>query len=361
MYFKVNFIPHKAQRKMNPQVSIIVPMHNSASTIVRCVDSILSQVGCKSLEIILVDDGSADSTILTVEEAYGILFGNSRTFHYQDYDVRLCFTGYKDCHGVSFARNSGIKKASGQWLTFVDSDDFIGENHIANLLNCAVKNNADIAWSGYSNFDVATEENHKSEIIFDDNEVLDSEKYKKYFFTWVDGLASVWNKLYKTDIIKKSGITFKVERRHGEDWYFNLQLSQFVSKIAVTKTHEYFYCKRPTSSSATYKSEDIESMIESVKILQDFKNQNSLEVNKIDFENTITWNFAVNLTRLIANESDPKHHLEKVLSEPIVHDILTWHYPSTLPLKYKLPWILLRHGKISLAISFVKTAIKFRK
>ena len=168
---------------MNPQVSIIVPMHNSASTIVRCVDSILSQVGCKSLEIILVDDGSTDSTILTVEEAYGILFGNSRTFHYQDYDVRLCFTGHKDCHGVSFARNSGIKKASGQWLTFVDSDDFIGENHIANLLNCAVKNNADIAWSGYSNFDVATEESHKSEIIFDDNEVLDSEKYKKYFFS----------------------------------------------------------------------------------------------------------------------------------------------------------------------------------
>lgn len=345
---------------MNPQVTIIIPMHNSASTIVKCVDSILSQVGCKSLEIILVDDGSTDSTILTVEEAYGLLYGNSRIFHYQDYDVKLYLTGHKECHGVSFARNSGIEEAMGTWLTFVDSDDFIGENHIANLLNCAEKNNSDIAWSGYSHFDVDTEKSHISEILFNNNAILDSEAYKKCFFTWVDGLASMCTKLYKTDIVKKSGIKLEVGRRHGEDWLFNLHLSQYVNKIAVTKTYEYYYCKYPTSAASTYKPEDIEFKIDSVRILQDFKKTNNLEVNKIDFENTITWNFAVNLTRLIANESDPKTHLEKLLKNPIVKDILNWHYPSTLPLKYKLIWIMLKHGKISLAITLVKTAYKLR-
>lgn len=120
--------------KNNSLISVIVPAYNVEKYISRCLDSILNQT-YKNLEIIVIDDGSTDNTSDVIEQ-YEKNYQNINGIYQQN-------------QGVSMARINGIKKASGNWIGFVDSDDEIENDMYEILLDNALRHNADISHCGY--------------------------------------------------------------------------------------------------------------------------------------------------------------------------------------------------------------------
>ena len=117
-----------------PAVSIIVPVYNTERFLNRCIDSVLAQT-YSDWELLLVDDGSTDSSGSICDE-YATQDSRIRVFH-------------KENGGVSSARNLGLDYARGEWITFVDSDDYIAPDMIEKLYETQKRNNADITVCGY--------------------------------------------------------------------------------------------------------------------------------------------------------------------------------------------------------------------
>ena len=114
---------------MEPSVSIIVPVYNAGKTISRCVDSILKQT-CRDFELLLIDDGSTDHSGAICDD-YQARDSRVRVFHQQN-------------SGVSAARNLALREAKGEYLQFVDSDDWITPDATASLLRAARDNDCDM-------------------------------------------------------------------------------------------------------------------------------------------------------------------------------------------------------------------------
>ena len=110
-------------------ISVVIPIYNVAQYLSQCVDSVLSQ-SYQDLEIILVDDGSTDECPKICDD-------------YQQKDARIRVI-HKENGGLSDARNAGMKKATGEWTLFVDSDDWIDQEAIAKLYQFAIENRCDI-------------------------------------------------------------------------------------------------------------------------------------------------------------------------------------------------------------------------
>ena len=123
------------------QVSIIVPVYNVEPYLRQCLDSVLGQT-FKNFEVLLVNDGSSDSSGDICRE---YVEKDSR-FHYFE----------KENGGLSDARNYGIERAQGEYLTFIDSDDFVNEKHLENLFLASRLTNADITIGGFSRFENGT-------------------------------------------------------------------------------------------------------------------------------------------------------------------------------------------------------------
>ena len=114
---------------MNELVSIIVPIYNSEQYLERCINSLIKQT-YKNIEIILIDDGSKDSSLSIIEK-------------YAKQDCRIVYIS-KENSGVSSSRNDGIKIAKGKYISFVDSDDYIESNMIEDMYKALVEQNVDI-------------------------------------------------------------------------------------------------------------------------------------------------------------------------------------------------------------------------
>ena len=117
-------------------ISVIVPVYNSESTLRKCVDSLLCQ-SLRNIEIILVDDGSHDNSYAIMQE-YGHKYSNIRILKHE---VNK---------GIGKTRNDGIEAATGRYLTFVDSDDWIEENMLETFLNYAIQHNVDFISSNFN-------------------------------------------------------------------------------------------------------------------------------------------------------------------------------------------------------------------
>ena len=121
------------------RVSVVIPVYNVEKYLVQCLDSVVAQ-DYKDIEVILVDDGSTDSSGLICDEY---------AKKYQFIDVI-----HKKNGGLGYARNTGIERAKGDYITFIDSDDIVGKQMITNLINQIDRNGADTVVGGFRRIDV---------------------------------------------------------------------------------------------------------------------------------------------------------------------------------------------------------------
>lgn len=219
----------------NSLVSIIVPVYNSERYAEKCINSILEQT-YKNIELIIIDDGSIDNS--------GYLCD---VFAKEDRRVKV---KHVKNSGVSAARNKGIKIATGKFIQFVDSDDYIEPNMIEALTN-EINKNVDIVFCGYKriskdkngiinveNINLYNQDDITRKIFLNEFGVF----FKNYYINYL------WNKLYVTDIIKKFNIKFDNSVNWGEDLMFNLEYLGYCNNITIIDKHLYNYINYNSNS-----------------------------------------------------------------------------------------------------------------
>jgi glycosyltransferase involved in cell wall biosynthesis len=228
---------------MNPQISVIVPIYKAEKYLNRCLDSILNQT-FEEFELILIDDGSPDKCPQMCDE-------------YLRKDRRIKVR-HKKNEGVSKARNAGILISSSDYITFVDSDDYVSRDYLKNLMS---QQDIDFVASGYyceqidgsiemckeKALDISLEEIRKSPEI-----MLDVPK----------GLMC--SKRYKRKILLDHNILFDDEMKRGEDSFFNLTYISNCKSIRVLSCVDYYYCYTNDSASRNFEKKLFEWSKQSV-------------------------------------------------------------------------------------------------
>lgn len=213
------------------KVSIIIPAYNCESTIVRCLDSILSQSGSHCIEIIVIDDGSQDGTAKRVHEK---AVADSRILLYT-----------KKNAGVSVARNQGIRLATGNYIMFVDGDDELKPQILDTLLESST--DADLVISGVE----LHQDKGISKVTFEGDYSV-QEAFEQYGRT-IPGLLlnTSCGKLYRKDIIDRYDLHFEPSRALGEDTLFVFQYLSKCRSIRFLNYAGYVYNQLGTSSLMT--------------------------------------------------------------------------------------------------------------
>ena len=212
---------------MNKLISIIMPVYNAEKYLNRSIESIMNQT-YNNIEIILVNDGSTDNSLEICT-------------NYQEKDNRIKLINQEN-KGVSFARNKGIDESTGDYIMFIDSDDYIEKNMIEDMVEKIIEDDIDLIISGI-----------KMSYI-KNGQVIQEEKYqlKDKMYTIEEMLNDILIdidlicicgpccKLYKTEIIKNNRIKFTNEFTMGEDTWYNLDYIDACTGKVVTMSNIYY-------------------------------------------------------------------------------------------------------------------------
>lgn len=209
---------------MNKLISVIIPSYNVQEYICDCIDSILSE-NLENLEIIVVDDGSKDKTVDTVREKYP--------------NVKLIT---QKNQGPSKARKVGLEESKGEYILFIDSDDYVEKNYVREMYEKIRKTNSDVVISPVKYYDGVDYIEVKEKKYDDDT--LEVESYLLGIFKG-QHITSCSNKIYKKNILM--GEIFLEKVKHGEDCYTLIKALLNSKNISFIKNTSYIYRKNLNS------------------------------------------------------------------------------------------------------------------
>lgn len=213
-----------------PKLSIIVPVYKTEKKLARCIESIQNQT-LKDFELILVDDGSPDKSGQICDE-------------YAQKDSRINVIHQKN-KSAAVARNNGIKAACGEYIGFVDSDDYISKNYF-DMLIAATKQGADITICNY----LSVSPNGNTDRMnhgFKDGSILNRTEIEQILYSNIFsnkntvGYFQLWNKIFRRDFIIKNNIFINEEMSFGEDMMFVLKCFSECDRIAFCENAGYYY------------------------------------------------------------------------------------------------------------------------
>ncbi len=218
--------------KMNKTVSVIIPAYNVGEYIGKCLRSVLAQT-YGDLEIIVINDGSADNTLAEIKSYSG--------------DARVKLIDQENA-GVAAARNTGIAAASGKYLAFVDSDDWIEPLMYEKLRAALINEGADMAACNYN-------------VVYDNHTDFQYGKARSGATNVYDDVYAyfcgycacqrpnnyIWTRLYKTETVKRSGVLFE-NYKLGDDTLFNFKLLPHIQRVAWLPDGLYNYYQRQSSN-----------------------------------------------------------------------------------------------------------------
>ena len=244
-----------------PKVSVIVPVYNVEKYLERCINSLVNQT-LQDIEIIFVDDGSTDSSKIIIEKYLNL--HREKIKYY-----------YKKNGGLSSARNYGIPHAKGEYIAFLDSDDYIEPTMYEEMYNIAKKENSDMVECDFiwkypdkQKYDCGQIYNSKKEAI---------EKAR----------VVAWNKLIKRDILGKEKIEFPFGLRY-EDVEFFYKLIPSLNKISFVKKYFIHYVQRNNSIVNTQNSKTMDIFKVLDNVIEYYKKNNYYQEYKEQLEYTYT-------------------------------------------------------------------------
>jgi glycosyltransferase involved in cell wall biosynthesis len=217
---------------MPSKISVVIPAYNVAPYIEKCLQSVLCQT-YTNLEVLVINDGSTDDTVSLIKGFTA--------------DERLVFLDQPNA-GVSAARNAGVAAATGEYLTFVDSDDWIEPTMYEKLHEAITNAAADMAVCNYN-------------LVYADRTAACYSKMHGEVVTVYDDIYAyfcrycacpkpnnyIWTRLYRTELVKNSGVRFE-NYRQAEDTLFNFKLLPYMRKIAFIPEGLYNYYQRGNSA-----------------------------------------------------------------------------------------------------------------
>lgn len=291
------------------KVSIIIPIYNAQTYLKKCLDSVTGQT-LREIEIILINDGSSDNSLNICKE-------------YARKDKRIKVIDKKN-EGVSKARNTGLLYAKGEYISFIDSDDWVEPNMIEELYNSATVNNAEFCMCNF-----IIESNNKSLYIDSDmyKKVLEGNDIKNYLLIPLierednqkKHILAVFRgpvgKLFKKDIIEKYNIKFKKDLIIGEDFIFNLEILACTKKVVINEGFYYHYLYLSNTNSATtrYKKDCWKSIYKNVILyLKDFLKNNNLSLEAKDKVDKLIIKYFLMSIINEGRKDNPKRRAEKI-------------------------------------------------
>ena len=201
------------------QITVAIPCYNGEKTIERCVESILAQT-YTNYELLIINDGSKDNTPAVIEELAK-----------KDSRIRIIT---QENRGLSATRNRGIEEAKGEYISFIDADDYICPDYLDRLYTAITATGADLAVCKY----YTSEQPDKDGGVY----TIDrSTMYKELLIPNDNIAAFAWNRLYKLDIINDAGLRYDARIYGNEDALFNYQYLKYCDKVAVVDKALYHY------------------------------------------------------------------------------------------------------------------------
>lgn len=231
------------------KISIIIPVYNAEKYINATLDSILNQT-FKDIEVILVNDGSLDNSLSICKK-------------YAEGDSRIIVLNKKN-EGVSIARNTGIKSSSGEYILFIDADDWIEPDMCEILYNNITKYDGDICFCNH----IKEFDNKSEKIAFNaKGHIIEKDSIKKEIILQLieeedinlkhsrESFRSPWGKLFKSSIIKNNKIIFNKDLVIGEDFIFDIEYLKYAKKAVMAEEFLYHYRISNESTLGRYKKE----------------------------------------------------------------------------------------------------------
>ena len=214
-------------------ISVIIPVHNATTTLVRCLRSVLFQT-YRPFEIIVIDDGSTDSSLAILQD-YAVKYPQLHVLSQTN-------------HGVSSARNAGIEAATGDWLMFLDADDYLAPTALERLVQ---ETGGEMSLAGLT---IHTSEKTYNQNLYQKNATQTSDgvltdKEAISILSYYTFCGPVC-KLYRTDIIKRNNIRFPSDLSFGEDTVFVYTYLKYAKLITIHNEHLY-HCDKSNQCSLT--------------------------------------------------------------------------------------------------------------
>lgn len=262
------------------KLSIIVPVYNVEKYLPKCLESLIKQT-LKDIEIICVNDGSMDNSLAILKE-----------FASRDSRIRIIDNQHQ---GVAKTRNTGIEQSTGEYIGFVDSDDYIDIDFFEKLYNSATKSNSDIAIASilkHKNFfNIYNAKYTKEETAITIQDKIKLCEDKKHFFFYA------WNKIYHSGFIKENNIKFS-EGQIYEDVMFAIKALYYSNKIISVYGTKYHYIEHENSLTK-YKDKTGEKehdLIKAYSELQEFCNSKNIEIpERLNYYTKENFGFILNL------------------------------------------------------------------
>ncbi|MGD1416410.1 glycosyltransferase family 2 protein [Bacillus stercoris] len=214
---------------MSPLVSVVIPVYNAEKYLSTCIESVLNQT-LRELEVIIVDDGSKDSSKKIIQE-------------YASKDNRIVPI-FQENQGVSIARNNALDKAKGDFIVFVDADDRVHEDAYESMLNAITHHGVDIVFSEVIWDYEDKSKNFIKKFSIDANQPIFRDKIKQVIlvdFLYNGSYGGVWNKMFKKSFIEDNNLRFPPNKSLGEDWIFCLEAFTHCDSTYYIDTPYYYY------------------------------------------------------------------------------------------------------------------------
>ena len=213
------------------KVSIAIPVYNVENYLDKCVESIVNQT-YKNLEIILVDDGSTDRSGEICDQ-------------WAKRDKRIKVV-HKENGGLSSARNAGMKNATGKYILFEDSDDWVDKELVEKCVERIEQDKSDLVIFGYKKVD---ERGGDLGSFTFGNETLSRDEITEQLFKRILEMSFgyAWNKMYNLKVLRESNLEFDGSIIDREDLVFNMQLLSVLNRVSYLDFAGYYYLQRKTS------------------------------------------------------------------------------------------------------------------
>ena len=325
---------------MDIKISVIVPVYKVEQYLERCVKSILEQ-SLKEIEIILVDDGSPDNCPAICDQ-YAAQYKNIKVIH-------------KENQGLGFARNSGMEVASGEYLAFVDSDDYIAPDSLKQLYEETQKHHADTVIGLYNRVNndgsIVKGQALEKNITYSGHEEILEHVLKnmlgspKEYYDDIYLMMSVWMGLYSRKIIEENKIRFPSERQYiSEDLIFDLDYFPKCRCVRISDIDYYYYCENGASLTLSYRPDRLEKN----KIL--FREMES-KCNEIglDADERLFRSFLGRARQCIYSECQNKsmpdalRSITEICKDEQVRESLAGYTPLKKFKKHYLIWLVMKH------------------